>query len=263
MGEQCTLIADRTDDAVQLALGFIALSSLYCKWHFETPRRPATIWFMDAMKQGTSAAMVHVLNIVCAIFTAGDTSPTKEEAQSDECAFYFMNVVIDTTLGVYIAFLLLQLVTAMAVRQNWPSLKHPGRYGDPPSLRTWTIQLLSWMGVLVVMKLLVGITIYVFRTPLGFIGSLLFFPVRNHPKIELLIVMIGCPLVMNMVQFWIQDSFLKDRTRPNMEKEPLLTKRSPFAVEMAHKPDTKAGQTSQPGGKSKTPSDAADMYEVL
>ncbi|GLD98890.1 hypothetical protein PINS_up007608 [Pythium insidiosum] len=260
MGEQCTLIADRTDDAVQLALGFIALSSLYCKWHFETPRRPARIWFMDAMKQGTSAAMVHVLNIVCAIFIAGDTSPSKKQEESDECAFYFMNVVIDTTLGVYIAFLLLQLVTALAVRQNWPSLKHPGRYGDPPSLRTWTIQLFSWMSVLVIMKLLVGITIYVFRTPLGFMGSLLFFPVRNHPKVELLIVMIGCPLVMNMVQFWIQDSFLKDRTRPNAEKEPLLTRRSPYAVEMTHKQDAKPARSAQHG---KTVSNAADMYDEL
>lgn len=33
-----------------------------------------------------------------------------------QCAFYFMNVAIDTTLGVYIAYLLLQLVTALAVR---------------------------------------------------------------------------------------------------------------------------------------------------
>jgi hypothetical protein len=81
MSSECTLIADRTDDAVQLSLGFIALSSLYCKWHFETPRRPVKIWFLDAMKQGTSAAMIHVLNIFCAIATA-DTGGKPSE--SDE-----------------------------------------------------------------------------------------------------------------------------------------------------------------------------------
>jgi hypothetical protein len=96
------------------------------------------------------------------------------------------------------------------VRYGWTELKHSGRYGDPPSLRVWAIQLLSWMLVLCVMKVIVAAAIYMFRTPLGIIGSLLFFPVHHHPKIELLIVMIGCPLVMNMVQFWIQDSFLKD-----------------------------------------------------
>jgi hypothetical protein len=97
-------------------------------------------------------------------------------------------------------------------------LAHPGRYGDPPSLRVWTVQLLSWMLVLVVMKAVVAVAIYLFRTPLGVIGSLLFYPVHHHPKVELLIVMIGCPLVMNMVQFWIQDSFLKDHG-PALDQE--------------------------------------------
>jgi hypothetical protein len=48
MSSRCTLVADRTDDAVQMLLGFIALSSLYAKWHFERPRRPAKVWFMEA-----------------------------------------------------------------------------------------------------------------------------------------------------------------------------------------------------------------------
>lgn len=80
---QCTLIGDPTDDAIQLILGFIALSSLYGKWHFESPRRPAIIWFMDAMKQGTSAAMIHVLNIVCSIGMAdyGDKPADADEVR--------------------------------------------------------------------------------------------------------------------------------------------------------------------------------------
>lgn len=81
MSSQCTLIADETDDAVQLALGFIALSSLYGKWHFESPRRPAKIWFMDAMKQGTSAAMVHVVNIV---FSIGIADFSAKPGDADE-----------------------------------------------------------------------------------------------------------------------------------------------------------------------------------
>lgn len=105
------------------------------------------------------------------------------------------------------------------VRRNWTSLMHPGRYGNPPSFTVWLAQLLSWSGVLLVMKFFVGLAIYIFSAPLGIIGSLLFFPVHHHPKIELLIVMIGCPLVMNMVQFWIQDSFLKDHTNSNSTRE--------------------------------------------
>uniref|UniRef100_A0AAV1TDX3 Uncharacterized protein n=1 Tax=Peronospora matthiolae TaxID=2874970 RepID=A0AAV1TDX3_9STRA len=72
------------------------------------------------------------------------------------------------------------------------------------------------------MKVFVGGVIYAFSTPLGWMGSLLFYPVHNHPKIELLIVMIGCPLVMNMMQFWIQDSFLMNHAQHDNEELPLL-----------------------------------------
>ncbi|KAE8898426.1 hypothetical protein PF005_g19539 [Phytophthora fragariae] len=219
MSSRCTLVADRTDDAVQMLLGFIALSSLYAKWHFERPRRPAQVWFMDAMKQGTSAAMIHVMNILYAIGLVDFSDTPSDE---DQCAFYFMNVVIDTTLGVYIAYLLLQLFTIVATRQQWTSLRCHGYYGSPPSWRVWWIQLLQWCAILTIMKFFVGVVLYAFSTPLGWVGSLLFYPVHNHPKIELLIVMIGCPLVMNMVQFWIQDSFLMDHEQHNSEELPLL-----------------------------------------
>lgn len=128
-------------------------------------------------------------------------------------------------------------------QRRWTSLQHPGRYGNPPSLRIWFLQLIEWMGILMVMKIIVGVSIYVFRTPLSIIGSLLFYPVRTHPKVELLIVMIGCPLVMNMVQFWIQDSFLKDHNIvPYPEGRPLLS------------------PTKHPG---KNKSRATDMYDDL
>ncbi|GMF28651.1 unnamed protein product [Phytophthora fragariaefolia] len=82
-------------------------------------------------------------------------------------------------------------------------------------------------------------------------GSLLFYPVHNHPKIELLIVMIGCPLVMNMVQFWIQDSFLMDHEQQSTEELPLLDP----AVEAAASVQKQRGMSNV--------SSAADMYEIL
>lgn len=89
MSSECTLIADETDDAVQLALGFIALSSLFGKWHFEHPRRPARVWFLDAMKQGTSAAMVHVVNIAFSIGIADfSTRPGADEVRARLLSLY-------------------------------------------------------------------------------------------------------------------------------------------------------------------------------
>ncbi|CAI5714098.1 unnamed protein product [Hyaloperonospora brassicae] len=248
MSSSCTLVADSMDDAVQMLLGLLALSSLYAKWHVERPRRPVQVWFMDALKQGSSAAMIHVMNIVLAI---GLVDSSETPSDQDQCAFYFMNVVIDTTLGVYFAYLLLQLFTIIAIRQQWRSLRCQGYYGDPPSWKVWWIQLLQWCTILTIMKFFVGGVIYAFSTPLGWMGSLLFYPVHKHPKIELLIVMIGCPLVMNMVQFWIQDSFLMNHDQPNREELPLL---QPSAAG--------AAIVQKPRGVPSV-SNAADMYDVL
>lgn len=171
------------------------------------------------------------------------------------------------------------------MRYNWSSLKHPGRYGDPPNIRVWAAQLLSWSGVLLVMKCFVGLAIYIFSAPLGLIGELLFYPVHHHPKIELLIVMIGCPLVMNMVQFWIQDSFLMDHTNAVHDVElndeevlPLLSakgtsparaphqhQRSPMRLNGAipHHAYTKQHAPPQKKNSFTNAATAADMYEDL
>lgn len=45
--------------------------------------------------------------------------------------------------------------------------------------------------------------------PLGAFGDLLFRPLHGYPFAELLLVMVVCPSFLNIVQFWIQDSFLK------------------------------------------------------
>jgi hypothetical protein len=37
-------------------------------------------------------------------------------------------------------------------------------------------------------------------------------PLRAHPDLMLVLVMAGCPLAMNIVQMWVQDTFLKHRS---------------------------------------------------
>ena len=48
-----------------------------------------------------------------------------------------------------------------------------------------------------------------FKTPLGKAGSWVFVPLEGHAKTQLLVVMVAWPLVLNVIQFWVQDNFLK------------------------------------------------------
>ena len=44
-------------------------------------------------------------------------------------------------------------------------------------------------------------------------GHLLLDRFEDSPRFELIVVMVFSPLVMNLVQFWMQDTFLKEKRR--------------------------------------------------
>lgn len=48
-----------------------------------------------------------------------------------------------------------------------------------------------------------------FAATWGGIGEILFHSLRPYPLAELVIVLIVCPSFLNVVQLWIQDTFLK------------------------------------------------------
>ncbi|GLE00862.1 hypothetical protein PINS_up009659 [Pythium insidiosum] len=108
---------------------------------------------------------------------------------------------------VSLAFLRLQQELAFAM--NWTNIQESGEYGNPPSYRSWLLQLIAWLGIIVFSKAIVLCVLIASATSLGAFGSLLFHPIQAYPFAELFLVMVVCPTFLNVVQFWIQDSFLK------------------------------------------------------
>lgn len=104
---------------VQAGLGFLALLSLVFKRYRERPRRPVKVWFFDASKQVFGSVLLHVLNLLMAMFSSGDfelaskaqqlsgqfqdqiTSQITAQLQDDQgrrpnpCSFYLINLAID------------------------------------------------------------------------------------------------------------------------------------------------------------------------
>ncbi|OQS07411.1 hypothetical protein THRCLA_00571 [Thraustotheca clavata] len=201
--DRCELLSGVQTYLVQVALFLIALISLWYKRHVERPKRTLEIWAMDVGKQGIGAVVGHFTNILIAMSLPPVT---------DQCVWYFLNFVTDCTLGMLIALSLLKFQQELALTFNWPAIHESGDYGNPPSYRIWGIQLLGWLGIIVFSKGIVTSVLIATAGPLGAIGNELFLPLINHPMSELLIVMIVCPSFLNVMQFWIQDSFLKRDT---------------------------------------------------
>jgi hypothetical protein len=122
---------------------------------------------------------------------------------ADECAWYFINFVSDTTVGVVISILLIRLLEWWAERQppgSWQRLyiAQSGDYGDPPACGVWLGQTMVWMLVVTMAKSVLFCFILSFSHKFGEWGELIFKPLQGNPQAELVIVMVIVPCFLNV-----------------------------------------------------------------
>ncbi|ORY04202.1 hypothetical protein K493DRAFT_380351 [Basidiobolus meristosporus CBS 931.73] len=132
---------------IQGILALISLSTLMIKRHRESPRRPLLVWFYDTSKQAFAAAFIHLINIIAA-YTTTQTNPTL-----NPCEWYFLSILIDTTIGVATLFVLLSVSNALICRFEMRSL-YSGQYGDPPKMSVWLKQLFLFITIASINKAL-------------------------------------------------------------------------------------------------------------
>jgi hypothetical protein len=77
---------------VQALLGLLVILSLVYKRHRESPKRPWEIWVFDVAKQLAGQMFVHGVNLLISGVVA-------QIASGNACVLYFLNILIDTTLG--------------------------------------------------------------------------------------------------------------------------------------------------------------------
>ncbi|KAK5131203.1 hypothetical protein LTR08_001228 [Meristemomyces frigidus] len=218
---------------VQAALGGVAILSLVWKRYFETSKRPWKIFFFDVSKQVFGSMLTHALNLAMSMLGSVDVinaaATVAAELEKDieagaagdgeglrvpnPCSFYLLNLGIDTTIGIPVLYILLKILHALFLHtplaRPRESIKS-GYYGHPPRATWWIKQsLLYFMG-------LVGMKIFVFflfaAMPwLPWVGDWALRWTKGNEAVEVVFVMFVFPLVMNVVQYWIIDSFIMER----------------------------------------------------
>ncbi|KJZ73676.1 hypothetical protein HIM_07009 [Hirsutella minnesotensis 3608] len=219
---------------VQAALGALALLSLVFKRWRERPQRPVKIWFFDASKQVFGSVLVHIANVFMSMLTSGRFSIKLEPGTTERiiaravgddyipnpCSFYLLNLAIDTTLGIPILIVLLRVLTALAA--TTPMGKplesiQSGHYGNPPRASWWFKQSIIYFGGLFGMKLCVLIIFLLFPW-ISKVGDWALGWTEGNEKLQIAFVMMIFPLIMNAMQYYIIDSFIKSK---EMEHERL------------------------------------------
>ncbi|KAH0562514.1 hypothetical protein GP486_002798 [Trichoglossum hirsutum] len=220
---------------VQAALGGLALLSLVWKRYRERPQRPLKVWAFDASKQVVGSILVHLANLFMSMLSAGQftvqTVVTPGLAAKDEgkfqpnpCSFYLLNLAIDTTIGIPILIFLLRLITRAVALTSFGEPAESiqsGNYGHPPRASWWLKQSLLYFLGLLGMKLCV---LFIFSVCpwISWVGDWALRWTEGDERVQVFFVMLLFPLIMNALQYYIIDSFIKDPNGSNdLERLPI------------------------------------------
>ena len=132
-----------------------------------------------------------------------------EDPLNDQCAWYGIAYLVDTTLGLILAIWGLKLIDMIAHQNDWVSLKHNGVYEGKDGIIHWAHQCVAWMFILTVVKIIIYYFMLLCSKPLAYIGGIVFAPLQSNIRFELLFVMIFFPGFLNVIYFWVADSFLQ------------------------------------------------------
>ncbi|CEP13654.1 hypothetical protein [Parasitella parasitica] len=194
---------------VQLVLAGFAFSTLIIKRQRESPQRPLSTWSFDVSKQLIGGGVIHTLNLVASHLFGKSLDG---EPESNPCVWYFLNILVDTTLGVLIIWGVLAAVKFIASLYRLKGFQS-GIYGEPPlvnQIKVWSKQLGVYILALVTMKIVVLVLFGVCPWLESFGEWVLGWTMGNY-RLQVLFVMLVFPLIMNIVQFWLVDTIVKHK----------------------------------------------------
>lgn len=232
---------------VQGALGALALLSLVFKRWRERPQRPIKVWFFDVSKQVVGSILLHLANLLMSMLSSGAVqdhiaktaasalgTKTTTKYQPNPCSFYLLNLAIDTTIGIPILIGILKILTLGAsctCLANPPQSIESGHYGTPPKAGWWLKQCLIYFLGLLGMKFCVFV-IFQLCPWLGRVGDWALRWTEGNEAVQIAFVMFIFPLIMNALQYYIIDTFIKNNKGSRDEPEP----------------DTDCGEDDEQGG---------------
>ncbi|EIM87847.1 uncharacterized protein STEHIDRAFT_76464 [Stereum hirsutum FP-91666 SS1] len=201
--QSCQLLGP-TALIVQSLMGVVVILSLLYKRQREKPKRPWRIWLFDVSKQVVGQMFVHGVNVLISDVGSHRTA-------GNACVFYFLNILVDTTLGVACIYLILRVTTHILSERFQFKGYESGQYGTPPSVIYWLRQAAVYVFALTSMKILVLILFALFPGIFK-LGDWLLSWLGHGDAVQVIFTMGLFPILMNVLQFWLIDSIVKAST---------------------------------------------------
>mmetsp|Transcript_40332 Transcript_40332/g.38801 ORF Transcript_40332/g.38801 Transcript_40332/m.38801 type:complete len:219 (+) Transcript_40332:105-761(+) len=189
----------------------------------ERAKRSWLIFCLDVGKQVISALLQHLANLFLAVLLR-----SLIKSGGDACIWYFVTLLLDTSLGLSLCYVLHSVIDKVAVKNDIEVLKSGLYYNDRDpegddyiDYRIWVVQLVVWCCIVMLVKIVVFVAELFFADSLIMLGEFLLQDFKDKPRLELVFVMMIVPLTLNVVQLWIQDNFLMGQKHLEERRERL------------------------------------------
>lgn len=145
-----------------------------------------------------------------------DDSPNGGSGEQDPCDWYFLNIVFDCTIGVFILYLIFEGVNKILQEKLHLTNLETGQYGpDPskPSFRAFAKQLAVYFGSLMLTKVVLYYIMEYFSAPLlWFTSHVLLVWLTEYPdEFEIFVIMFVVPIFMNCLQLVLVDTIIQNQ----------------------------------------------------
>ncbi|QLQ81424.1 hypothetical protein HG537_0F01850 [Torulaspora globosa] len=209
---------------IQLMMGVVAVGALLVKRNHEHPRRKMIVWMYDVGKQISGALAIHFINLGLSILQRHRPDfrvlRDYDEGSESECDWYFVNLLLDTTLGIPIlwgSLILIETVLGFLHVTNVESGNYFPKYDDEtvekkPMFSAFLKQLLVFIGGLSLMKLCILLILKYFENAAYWFANLILGWSDNWPNFQVFLIMFVCPILLNCFQYFCVDNIIKLHT---------------------------------------------------
>ena len=196
----------------QLLLGGTSIITLIRKRHLERPQRRWHVWIFDVGKQITGRSITHLFSQGTHIFNPNRNTGNK----------YVDNLIhlfVDSTLGLVIVYFGHYLLCQLSIYHFGENslCSKIGYYGNSPNYKTWLVQLIPYLLILLINKKITLLLLSEIQPLLGNIENQI--SQIDHPnKVYLFtLIMIICPWILYTLQLVTFDTILRN-TSDNSQK---------------------------------------------
>ena len=167
------------------------------------------------------------MNMILAMLLSDDGM-----SEADNCDWYFISLAVDVFVGVMLSFLLLKSIEAFAayngidalntgvyVREDYTNVESANLeptqqlVGRSIDYSIYLLQLIVWSLIITIVKITLYFVCMATTEYLEIACDYLLGWTNLFPKFKLIFVMVLIPLVLNSIQFWIQDNILQGKKK--------------------------------------------------